>query len=249
MKEKLYRVIADYTPGNIGILPFMPSQKLNKERVQELHVSKDEFVNVIKKFPTGWWFAQYKGLLSKLVLLVLLSSTFSDQRGWIPATHLEEYTPLASSGYQSGSNLGEDKSNSESENRPLSSMNSFNDCLGEASFDILPGDIMVTTHDYQANRDDEVSFPSACLVQVKNSLISGLIHQKFKLIESSEQGWPLIRYNGRIGRAPAIFLSKFTGDFYLKVLDFVTMKLQLHNDKGTKGALESMMKCLIPTTL
>ena len=63
MKEKLYRVIADYTPGNIGILPFMPSQKLNQERVKELHVSKGEFVNVIKMFPSGWWFAQYKGLL------------------------------------------------------------------------------------------------------------------------------------------------------------------------------------------
>ena len=156
---------------------------------------------------------------------------------------MEEYTPLASSGYQTGSNLDEDKTNSDT------SISSFNDCLGEASFDILPGDIMVTTHDYQANQDDEVSFPSACLVQVINSLISELIYQNFKLIESSEQGWPLIRYNGRIGRAPAIFLSKFTGDFYLKILDFVTMKLQLHNDKGTKGALESMMKCLIPTTL
>ena len=74
MKEKLYRVIADYTPGNIGILPFMPSQKLSRERVEELHVSKGEFVNVIKKFPTGWWFAQYEGLLSRLAMVMLLNS-------------------------------------------------------------------------------------------------------------------------------------------------------------------------------
>ena len=62
MKEKLYLVIADYTPSDIGILPFLPSQKLNRNRVDELHVSKGDFVNVIKKFPTGWWFAQYKGI-------------------------------------------------------------------------------------------------------------------------------------------------------------------------------------------
>jgi len=173
MKEKLYRVIADYTPGNIGILPFMPSQKLSRERVEELHVSKGEFVNVIKMFPSGWWFAQYKGLLSRLALAVLLSFSFSDQRGWIPATHLEEYSPLSSSGYQSDSQSDKNKSNLESEDRPgsVSSNPSYNNCLGEASFDTLPGDIMVTTHDYKAEQEDEVSFPSACLVQVINSMI------------------------------------------------------------------------------
>ena len=65
MKENLYRVIADHIPGDIGIVPFLPSQKLNRERTDELHVSKGELVNVIKKFPTGWWFGQYKGLLKK----------------------------------------------------------------------------------------------------------------------------------------------------------------------------------------
>ena len=62
-------------------------------------------------------------------------------RAWLQAVlaHLEKYTPLASSGYRSGSNLDKDKSNSDSEDRPVSSMSSFNDCLGEASLDILPG--------------------------------------------------------------------------------------------------------------
>ena len=66
MRENLYRVIADHIPGDIGIVPFLPSQKLNRERTDELHVSKGELVNVIKKFPTGWWFGQYKGLLKKI---------------------------------------------------------------------------------------------------------------------------------------------------------------------------------------
>ena len=111
-----------------------------------------------------------KVLLNNAVMTLIFSyRIFSDQRGWIPATHLEHHKPLCSSGYQSVTSLDNDCSNSDNENRSLSrsALTSFDDCLGQSSLDVFPGDIMVTIHDYQADRDDELSFPHASLVQVK----------------------------------------------------------------------------------
>ena len=77
---------------------------------------------------------------------------------------MEQYKPLCSSGYQSGTSSESERTAHDSESSPLSP---FDDCLGQASLDVFPGDIMVTIHDYSAEREDELSFPHASLVQVK----------------------------------------------------------------------------------
>ena len=74
------------------------------------------------------------------------------------------HKPLCSSGYQSATSSEGDRNVFDSESGPVSP---FDDCLGQATLDVFPGDIMVTIHDYNAEREDELSFPHASLVQVK----------------------------------------------------------------------------------
>jgi len=149
------RSMAVVTSGKIENDPYVVIESFEPEdkNSEELKINSGDFVNVITKQPSGWWFVQLDG---------------TEKFGWVPANYLESET---------GKIEAVDKK-------------------------FEAGAKYLTKEKYDSKLEDEISFPENAIVI---------------FMESSWDGWPVIEYNGKIGRAPAVLLEKYNDNILDKI--------------------------------
>ncbi|XP_066276803.1 uncharacterized protein [Branchiostoma lanceolatum] len=131
----------------------------------ELSLKEGEVCDVIHTTPSGWW----------------LVENASCERGWVPASHLETDTHLAT---------GPDTQSGESPDRQPQA-GSRSDSGQEDPAKLY---MYVTTRPYTATEDDELSFCAGAVL---------------KVLQRTDDGWWLARYSGDEGFVPAMFLRPY----------------------------------------
>ncbi|CAH1257497.1 NCF1 [Branchiostoma lanceolatum] len=163
----------------------------------ELSLKAGDVCDVIHTTPSGWW----------------LVENASCERGWVPASHLEMGTHLAT---------GPDTQSGESPDRQPQA-GSTSDSGQED-----PAQLYVTTRPYTANEDDELSFCAGAVLKV--------------LQRTDDCGWWLARYSGDEGFVPAMFLRPYDTTYVPMVAaqDKLSMVNLLVDEKQHQKSRNSM---------